>query len=254
MQRIAAENGFDLARSYAYGDSGSDGWMLGAVGRPAAVNPSPEFKRIADLRHWPVFDLDAQRGRRCRYSTANAATRLGHDICFTASKRRTCDEPHLQLQPAQSKVAAVARGAPMAIGNDSGRTRAATVSRDRAAHCATNGWRSARHAARLSGSRSGTWPSSSFCCDVRGKSVHIRCVCWRRGPVVVALILLLCRGIHILLADATEPKTFTQKFWHFWRHWYPHLFFLFCFEELAHLVHLVVRPGKTRSSSRSISG
>jgi membrane-associated phospholipid phosphatase len=28
-------------------------------------------------------------------------------------------------------------------------------------------------------------------------------------------------------------------FWHFWRHWYPHLFFLFCFEELAYLVHLV---------------
>ncbi|HEY1925767.1 MAG TPA: phosphatase PAP2 family protein [Candidatus Acidoferrum sp.] len=58
--------------------------------------------------------------------------------------------------------------------------------------------------------------------------------------VVVALILLLCRGTDILLAGATEPKTFTQKFWHFWRHWYPHLFFLFCFEELAHLVHLIV--------------
>ena len=33
--------------------------------------------------------------------------------------------------------------------------------------------------------------------------------------------------------------TFTQRFWHFWRHWYPHLFFLFCFEELSVLVHLV---------------
>jgi membrane-associated phospholipid phosphatase len=31
-------------------------------------------------------------------------------------------------------------------------------------------------------------------------------------------------------------------FWHFWRHWYPHLFFLFCFEELGQLVHLV-QPG-----------
>jgi membrane-associated phospholipid phosphatase len=36
--------------------------------------------------------------------------------------------------------------------------------------------------------------------------------------------------------------TFAQKFWHFWRHWYPHLFFLFCFEELGKLVHLV-NPG-----------
>lgn len=33
--------------------------------------------------------------------------------------------------------------------------------------------------------------------------------------------------------------TFIQKFWHFWRHWYPHLFFLFCFEELGHFMRLV---------------
>jgi membrane-associated phospholipid phosphatase len=42
--------------------------------------------------------------------------------------------------------------------------------------------------------------------------------------------------------DASVCPTFTQKFWHFWRHWYPHLFFLFCFEELGLLVHLV-QPG-----------
>jgi membrane-associated phospholipid phosphatase len=34
----------------------------------------------------------------------------------------------------------------------------------------------------------------------------------------------------------------TLGFWHFWRCWYPHLFFLFCFEELGQLVHLV-QPG-----------
>jgi HAD superfamily phosphoserine phosphatase-like hydrolase len=55
MQRVAAENDFDLVRSYAYGDSSSDRWMLGAVGKPAAVNPSVELRRIAELRHWPVF-------------------------------------------------------------------------------------------------------------------------------------------------------------------------------------------------------
>jgi membrane-associated phospholipid phosphatase len=59
---------------------------------------------------------------------------------------------------------------------------------------------------------------------------------------VVALILLLCRGVNILIPDNTNPTTFTQKFWHFWRHWYPHLFFLFCFEELGKLMHLVT-PG-----------
>jgi HAD superfamily hydrolase (TIGR01490 family) len=62
MQRVAAENGFDLARSYAYGDSSSDRWMLGAVGQPTAVNPSPELKRIAHLRHWPVFTWTHSEG------------------------------------------------------------------------------------------------------------------------------------------------------------------------------------------------
>jgi HAD superfamily hydrolase (TIGR01490 family) len=56
MRRIAQESGFDLARCYAYSDTAHDRWMLGAVGRPAAVNPSPELRRIAMLRHWPVFD------------------------------------------------------------------------------------------------------------------------------------------------------------------------------------------------------
>ena len=39
--------------------------------------------------------------------------------------------------------------------------------------------------------------------------------------------------------DRNVCPTTAQKFWHFWRHWYPHLFFLFCFEEMAKLVHLV---------------
>jgi len=56
---------------------------------------------------------------------------------------------------------------------------------------------------------------------------------------VVALIILLCRGTDILGGSESRLETYTQKFWHFWRHWYPHLFFLFCFEELAHLVHLI---------------
>jgi membrane-associated phospholipid phosphatase len=38
---------------------------------------------------------------------------------------------------------------------------------------------------------------------------------------------------------ARAPVTAAQKFWHFWRHWYPHLFFLFCFEQMGKLVRLV---------------
>ncbi len=71
---------------------------------------------------------------------------------------------------------------------------------------------------------------------------------------VAAVILVLCRlearvAESELLAEGeiTETDknvcpTFTLKFWHFWRHWYPHLYFLFCFEELRGLVHLV-QPG-----------
>jgi membrane-associated phospholipid phosphatase len=58
--------------------------------------------------------------------------------------------------------------------------------------------------------------------------------------LVAALIFLLC-GV----AAGAEKRsrqdgiTLATRFWHFWRYWYPHLFFLFCFEELAYLVHLV---------------
>jgi HAD superfamily hydrolase (TIGR01490 family) len=56
MRRIADESGFDLARCYGYSDTAHDRWMLGAVGKPAAVNPSAELRRIAMLRHWPIFE------------------------------------------------------------------------------------------------------------------------------------------------------------------------------------------------------
>src|SRR5882672_4229180 len=61
--------------------------------------------------------------------------------------------------------------------------------------------------------------------------------------LVAAMILVLC----LVEARVAEPSdrrcgTFLAKMWHFWRHWYPHLFFLFCFEELGKIVHLVT-PG-----------
>lgn len=57
---------------------------------------------------------------------------------------------------------------------------------------------------------------------------------------VASVILLLCRA-DARAADQAERRgeTFSSKFWRFWRYWYPHLFFLFCFEEMGKLVHLV---------------
>ena len=60
--------------------------------------------------------------------------------------------------------------------------------------------------------------------------------------VVATIILSLCRFENRICAANSCASPLAQKLWHFWRHWYPHLFFLFCFEELAHLVHLIT-PG-----------
>ena len=76
MRRIARETGFDLGRSYAYSDTAQDRWMLGAVGKPAAVNPSPELRRIAMLRHWPIFDW---AGQETVEHVTNAITQREYD-------------------------------------------------------------------------------------------------------------------------------------------------------------------------------
>ena len=55
---------------------------------------------------------------------------------------------------------------------------------------------------------------------------------------VAVVILALCRVEAREMTDRNVCPTVAQEFWHFWRHWYPHLFFLFCFEEMARLVHL----------------
>jgi membrane-associated phospholipid phosphatase len=58
--------------------------------------------------------------------------------------------------------------------------------------------------------------------------------------LVAAIVLTLCR-VQARAAARVELHgvSFSSHWWHFWRHWYPHLFFLFCFEELAHLMTLV---------------
>jgi len=58
--------------------------------------------------------------------------------------------------------------------------------------------------------------------------------------LVAAMIMVLCLAESRVAKRAEwQGATFSARFWRFWRHWYPHLFFLFCFEELGKLVHLV---------------
>ena len=58
--------------------------------------------------------------------------------------------------------------------------------------------------------------------------------------IVVCLVLLLCL-IQARSAERSraQGESLVGRWWHFWRHWYPHLFFLFCFEELAQLMTLI---------------
>jgi membrane-associated phospholipid phosphatase len=59
-----------------------------------------------------------------------------------------------------------------------------------------------------------------------------------KGPM--AQISRCARNDEVQLTPIGNDRSgFAQKFWHFWRHWYPHLFFLFCFEELGYVMHLV---------------
>jgi HAD superfamily phosphoserine phosphatase-like hydrolase len=54
-KRLAEEMRFDLGQCYAYGDSLSDRWLMAAVGRPAAVNPSKDLRSIALSLGWPIL-------------------------------------------------------------------------------------------------------------------------------------------------------------------------------------------------------
>jgi HAD superfamily hydrolase (TIGR01490 family) len=56
VREFSRAPGLDLTRSFAYGDSFADRWMLAAVGHPLVVNPSTSMSFFARLRGWPVCD------------------------------------------------------------------------------------------------------------------------------------------------------------------------------------------------------
>lgn len=55
VRELAAAEEIDLAASTAYSDSHTDLPFLEAVGRPVAVNPDRELRRIARERGWPML-------------------------------------------------------------------------------------------------------------------------------------------------------------------------------------------------------
>jgi HAD superfamily hydrolase (TIGR01490 family) len=77
MRQLAADDGLDLADSYAYSDSASDIPMLRAVGHPVAVNPDAELLRTARAEGWDVMTFE-RLGRRLKIgATLVAAAAAG---------------------------------------------------------------------------------------------------------------------------------------------------------------------------------
>jgi HAD superfamily hydrolase (TIGR01490 family) len=55
VRELAEQEGYDLARCYAYSDSVTDLPMLEEVGHPHAVNPDRALRKEALAREWPVL-------------------------------------------------------------------------------------------------------------------------------------------------------------------------------------------------------
>lgn len=62
VQEWAQANNVSLADSSAYSDSYFDAPLLGAVGRPTAINPDMRLLALSTLKGWPVRWLDAPSG------------------------------------------------------------------------------------------------------------------------------------------------------------------------------------------------
>lgn len=56
LKKYAEQGGYDLSRSYGYGDSHADASWLLLVGHPYTVNPDLPLYRLAKKNHWPIED------------------------------------------------------------------------------------------------------------------------------------------------------------------------------------------------------
>ncbi len=100
VRAMAAAEGYDLSRSFAYSDSVTDLPMLEAVGHPHAVNPDKALRRVAAERGWPVLDFTVPVALGSRFSDlrppgpAMAAAAVGAGaaaaaLVWLATRRRT---------------------------------------------------------------------------------------------------------------------------------------------------------------------
>lgn len=87
MRELAATEGIDLQRSWAYSDSASDLPMLRAVGHPVVVNPDAELARVAREEGWDVMRFETL-GRRLKLAAAlTAAATAGIGARWAVGRR-----------------------------------------------------------------------------------------------------------------------------------------------------------------------
>ena len=55
-EQLASEHGFDLSRSYAYGNHHTDAHKLALFGHPVAVNPDRKLWKIAKENGWQIVE------------------------------------------------------------------------------------------------------------------------------------------------------------------------------------------------------
>ncbi|MGH8915542.1 MAG: HAD family hydrolase [Acidimicrobiia bacterium] len=87
MEKIAADRGYDLERSYAYSDSISDLPMMEAVGHPVAVNPDSELDTIAHERGWPVVIFARKTKRAIALSVSGTIAGSGVALAYALGRR-----------------------------------------------------------------------------------------------------------------------------------------------------------------------
>src|SRR5207244_4359722 len=76
VRAFAAEQGVDLARSYAYSNGDEDLPFLEAVGHPRPVNPEGKLAHVAAERGWPARTFPS-RGRPGLLTMARTAALYG---------------------------------------------------------------------------------------------------------------------------------------------------------------------------------
>ncbi|MEU1549187.1 HAD-IB family hydrolase [Nocardia sp. NPDC005745] len=74
VEKLAAEEGYDLSRCYAYSDSITDLPLLGAVGHPTAVNPDRNLRREATARGWPILTFSNPVSLWARFQAPSSTT------------------------------------------------------------------------------------------------------------------------------------------------------------------------------------